>query len=634
VLLETFDDGVYLVELTSLRDPALVGAAIALALGVKEAGGRPVAELLTSYLRDKALLLLLDNLEQVLDAAPLVAGLLAACPRLTILATSRVPLRLRAERQFLVDPLALPDAAQLTDIAAIVRAPAVALFVERAQAVAPDFVLTSENAAAVATICIRLDGLPLAIELAAARSKLFAPTALLRRLDRRLALLSHGPHDLPRRQQTLRAAITWSYDLLSEAEQRLFRRLGIFVGGCTLDAVAAVCDTDGDLANSVVDGMAALLDQSLVQREMGADGEPRFTMLETIREYALEQLEASDEAENIQRPHAEYYLMLAETAEAHLRGPEQAVWLDRLDNEHDNFRAVLAWSIERRAADLGLRLAGALYWFWEMRAYQREGGTWLEEVLAHPQGAAAWRAKALAGAGALAWQVDPGQAIGLLTKSLMLYRAIEDESGIARASLHLGELALYEEDYGQAISLCEESLRLFRKLKDKIGIAWATEDLGGLMLVQKNYVPAKVFLEESFTLGKELGDRRKMASSLRSLGFVALMQGEHQQAAQLCKESLILCRQLGHKRFIVDCLLGLAGAAAIAAQPKRAVQLLGVAEMLREDIGIFIPPVMQNAYNFFLTIARSQLDAAIFAATWEAGRALSLEQAVAEALGT
>lgn len=377
-----FPDGVRFVALAPLADPALVAPAIAGALGVREAAGQPPAERLKARLRDKQLLLLLDNCEHLLPAAPLVADLLAAAPGLRVLATSRAPLRLSGEREFAAPPLALPDAERPPPPEELREYAAVRLFAARAEAAQPDFRVTGENAAAVAAICRRLDGLPLALELAAARVKMLAPAALLARLDDRLALLTGGARDLPRRQQTLRGTLEWSHDLLAPHERALFARLATFAGGWTLAAAEAVAAGDAPAA-AVLDGLTALVDQGLVQRIAGADGAPRFTMLETIRGYAAERLAASGEGETVRARHADHYLALAEAAEPHLKAAREGAWLARLAADQDNLRAALAWLLARGAGARAARLAVALWYFWWVRGDLSEGRRWLDAVGPH-----------------------------------------------------------------------------------------------------------------------------------------------------------------------------------------------------------------------------------------------------------
>jgi predicted ATPase len=381
-LLEHFADGVFVVSLAPITDPALVTSAIAQALGVRETGGRPLVESLKDDLRDKRLLLVLDNFEQVVAAAPLVAELLSTCPQIKVLVTSRTPLHVHEEQELAVPPLALPDPRHPPAAKRLSEYAAVELFVQRAQDARPDFMVTNDNASAVAEICRRLDGLPLAIELAAARVRVLPPAALLARLERRLPLLTGGAQDLPARQRTMRGAIAWSYDLLDEREKTLFRRLSVFVGGCTLEAAEAVCNAAGDLALDVLDGVASLVDKSLLHLHAG-DAEPRFGMLDTIREYALERLAESGEEDAVRQQHATYYWGLIEEAESYVSSAARQVWLDRLEAEHDNLRAALGWS-ETGTSDTetGRRLVGALSWFWFLRGYLGAGQRWIEDALA------------------------------------------------------------------------------------------------------------------------------------------------------------------------------------------------------------------------------------------------------------
>src|SRR5215204_5303846 len=400
-VLEEFSDGVFFVALATITEPEFVASTIALALGVKESAEQSLMKSLKNYLRDKRLLLVLDNFEQVLEGAPLVGELLGACPKMKVLAKSRIPLRLYGEQEYLVRPLALPDPKVMPLLEVLTQYEAVRLFVQRARAVKADFKVTNDNAPAVAEICARLDGLPLAIELAAARTRVLPPQKMLERLGNRLKLLKGGPRDLPTRQQTLRGTIDWSYELLEEEEKILFGRLSVFSGGRTLEAIEEICDPEGEL--EALEGVESLLEKSLLRQEEGVEGEPRFVMLETVHEYAREKLQESGEEQEIKRAHAHYFLTLAEEADPELKGPDQLEWFERLEAEHDNIRAALSWALERNEAELALRLGGALWWFWLVRGYHSEGRRWLEEALATDERRSPEvRAMALAGAGALA----------------------------------------------------------------------------------------------------------------------------------------------------------------------------------------------------------------------------------------
>jgi predicted ATPase/class 3 adenylate cyclase/Tfp pilus assembly protein PilF len=653
-LLDTFEDGVYLAALSPISDPALVAATIAQTLRISESGEQSLPERLKAYLRQKQLLLVLDNFEQVLPAALLVAELLAAAPRLKILATSRAVLRVYGEQQFEVPPLALPDRRRRASAEALSQYEAIALFAARARAVKPDFHLTDENAAAVVEICRRLDGLPLAIELAAARCKLFTPQMLLAHLVSPLGLLTQGALNLPPRQRTLRAAIDWSYNLLKAGEQRLFARLGIFVGGCTLEAAEAVCNAAGDLPIDVLDGLGTLVDESLLRQITAGDGQPRFVMLETLREYARERLIASGEVETLQLRHVDYYLALAETAAPELTGPRQVDWLDRLESEHDNLRTALQWALDHDEAEISTRLGGALWRFWYTHGYLSEGRRWLEAILATvdsarasaessvdklvwsqarhaPSRLAAW-AQALAGAGGLAWaQGEYAWARAYYQDGLSLFRELGDRGGIAYTLNSLGMVLLDQGEYARAYRSFTESLALFRELHDKRGIARALNNLGLLARDQGDYGQARRFYEGGLALFRELGDRYAAALALGNLGEVALHQRDDSQAQGFYMESLALRQELGDKEGIAFCLEGLAGAAALQKRLERAARLWGAAEALRKTLGAPMPPADRPAYDRMVAEARAQADARAWAVAWNGGSEMSLEQMLAKA---
>jgi predicted ATPase/class 3 adenylate cyclase len=548
-LLEDFDSGIYFVPLAAIRDPALVASSIARTLDIQEKAGQALLDSLKESLREQQILLVLDNFEQVVDAAPLVAELLAACPRLKCLVTSRVVLRLSGEHEFPVPPLELPDPRHLPAVDALSQYAAVALFIQRALTIKPDFRVKNDNAAAVAEICVRLDGLPLAIELAAARIKLLPPQAILARLGRRLELLRGGTRDVPDRHQTLRQAIAWSYDLLEAGEQALFRRLAVFVGGCTLEAAEAVCQAVHDLAADpgqsleVLDGVASLLDKSLLRQAEQASGEPRFRMLETIREYGLECLVASGEEPAVRRAHADYYLALVEAAELALSGPEQTTWLQRLEAEHDNLRAALRWAEESGEAELGLRLAGALCQFWLMHGHLREGQERLARLLGLAEAAlrTAVRAKVLTGAGHLAHNLgDYATARTRFEESLALWRDLGNQQGIATSLNDLGWVASSQGDFAAAHSLSQESLVLWREIGNQQGIATSLHNLGFVAHGQGEYAAARALHQESLALRQELGDKRGIAFSLTHLGRAMHKQGDLRGATALLEEALAI----------------------------------------------------------------------------------------------
>jgi predicted ATPase/class 3 adenylate cyclase len=558
-LLDDFFDGVWFVELAALVEPKLVIPTIAATLGVKEAGGTPLMETLKEHLRDKKLLLMLDNFEQVIEAAPHVSQLLSSGMGVKVLVTSRVPLRLRGEREYAVPPLSLPDLRYLPTLEKLTQYEAVRLFIERATSVNAGFQVTNENAPSVAEICVRLDGLPLAIELAAARVKMLSPQALLSRLSQRLKVLTGGARDLTARQQTLRGAIGWSYDLLDEGEKQLFSRMAVFQGGRSFESLETVCNHDGQLQRDVFEGVQSLLDKSLIQQREGSDREPRFWMLETIHEYAREKLQGSNEAQALQREHALYFMRLAEEAEPHLTGKEQQEWLDRLEDEYDNLRAALAWAGEHahrgdnEAVEIGLRIGGALWRYWYMRGLYTDGRAQLERTLALPDEvlqacSPASRTKALNGAGILAWlQADYSSARSQLEAALVLGRGVGDKRGMSRALGNLGNVAIEQGDYTAARALFDESLALSRELGDKRDIAVRLITIGSIAYLQGDYTGARAVYEECVVLFREVGDKSSFALSLDNLGLVAQEQGDYAGAITLHEESLALRRELGEK---------------------------------------------------------------------------------------
>ena len=574
-LRDAFADGTCFVDLAPISDPDLVASAIAQALGVKEAGRQVLLASLRQYLQDKRLLIVLDNFEQVLDAVPLVVELLAASAELKLLVTSREALRIQGEHQFPVPPLALPELAGPLPVELVARTPAVALFVAVAQTVTPDFRLTDANAATVAAICAAVDGLPLAIELVAARSTLLSPSALLARLQRpdgtpdtgRLVLLTRGPRDLPARQQTLHSAISWSYDLLTPALQGLFAQLGVFVGGCTLAAVEAVCtppagsrgvalaERPGAGAWDPLDGVAALLDKSLLKHAPGAgeEREPRVTMLETLRAFALERLGDQQDDESVRRRHAAYYLALAEAAEPKLMDAEHGQYLHRLELEQENLRAALRWSLTADAA-LALRLGGALWRFWLLQSRFSEGRRWLEAALAAtpptPHLVAA-RAKALNGAGVLAhYQGDYGRAAVLCGESLTLSRHAADPRAIAAALRGLALVARSAHNYGAARAMYQESLALSRELGDRWSTAASLCHLGLVELYDADYAAARPVLEESLALYSAVGDRAGLTLARHCLGIVSWGEGDHPTAWALMAEALAFWQAAGDRRYV------------------------------------------------------------------------------------
>jgi predicted ATPase/DNA-binding CsgD family transcriptional regulator len=554
-LVHDFSDGVHVVSLAPMSDPAFVIPTIARSIGLTESGSQTLLERLKTSQRDKHRLLLLDNFEHVISAAPLVSELLEACPDVKMLVTSREVLRLRGEHQFVVPPLELPDPKHLSDDRSLIHVPAVKLFVQRAQAIQSDFDVTPDNAAAISGICIQLDGLPLAIELAAARVKMLSLQALLTRLEHRLQILIGGARDLPERQQTLRNTIQWSYDLLSEEEQRLFRRLAVFVGGCTLEAVEALCSMLGSGGTSVLDGVASLLDKSLLQQIEQRHGEPRLMMLETLREYGLEALAANEEMEVARQAHAHYYLVLAEEAEPEIAGPQQAEWLERLEQAYDNLRAALLWYMEREEVEhnieMALRLGRALLRFWEVRGHWSEGWNFLKWARAGNKGVAVpAQVKVLMAAAYLLDHLENNldRAEALYEESLVLYRELGDTAGIAHVLLSLGEIAGRWGNFVAAHSRIEEALALFRAAGDKRGIAKSLTDLADVVSQQGEFARATSLNEESLALFRTLGDMEGIIWSLFGLVHVLfLSQSDPAKVQTLLEEGLALCRGSGHK---------------------------------------------------------------------------------------
>ena len=557
-LVHDFADGIHVVSLAPLSDSTFVIPTIAHRLGLTESGSQPLLELLKISQRDKQRLLLLDNFEHVISAATPLVELLEACPAVKLLVTSREVLRLRAEHQFTVPPLALPDPKHLPDDQSLAHVPAVQLFLQRTQAIRSDFQLTRDNATTIAEICLRLDGLPLAIELAAARIKLLPPRALLIRLSQRLTVLTSGSRDAPERQQTLRNTIAWSYQLLDAQEQCLFRRLSVFVGGCTLQAIEAIGADLDDEVGRVFEGVASLLDKSLLQQTEQEGEEPRLMMLETLREFGLEALEASGEMETTQHAHARYYLALVEEAEPELAGPRQAMWLER---EHGNLWAAMQWwvgqeGIEQRR-EMALRFGGALRRFWEVRGHWSEGWNFLEWALAGSKGVAVpVQLKALKAAAHLAFRRnDTDRAEALSEESLTRCRELGDTGGIALSLRLLGLIAWRKCNFVVASSLTEESLALFREMGDKEGIAWSLFNLATLVSQQGEYDRALSLTEESLALFRALGNIEGIAWSLFGLADVLFMsQGDPAQLHMLLEESLALCRGVGHKEGIAAAL--------------------------------------------------------------------------------
>jgi predicted ATPase/transcriptional regulator with XRE-family HTH domain len=634
-------DGVTFVSLAPLGDPGLVAATLAQTLGLREAPGTPPMEQVKAFFRPRRMLLVLDNFEHLLPAAELVAELLADCPRLSVLATSRAPLRLRGEHEYPLAPLSAPDPACLPQrLDELARYPAVALFVQRAQAAQPDFLLTEDNALAVAGICARLDGLPLALELAAARIKLLTPRALLGRLtgpvgETPLHVLSGGARDLPARLRTMRDAIAWSYNLLRPKEQALFRQLAVFAGGCTLEAAEVICGRTADAdAPGVLDGLMELVEQSLLRSEEQPNGEMHLVMLETIRQFALERLAESSEEEALRRRHAEYYLRLVAVDESEYVSPRQVALLTRWDREHNNLRAALGWARARDEVELGLRLAGGLSDFWVARGYLREGREWLTSLLAQEcqdgrhRVEPAVRARALFGAGYLAWNTGEAEcAVPLLEESILLYQQIGESKGEIRALISLGVAVRLQGDLARAKAILETACACARAVSDRARIALASSNLADLASQQEEYERAAALWEESFGLFHELGAPTLIAYTLSGLGEVLYRRGEYERAAAVLRECILRQRDAGFQLGAAETLDTLALSVCATAQWTRGVHLFGAAEGLRERAGAPHSPNRHPHIKRVVGQARAVLGDDAVTAAWQAGSRMSLNEA-------
>jgi predicted ATPase/class 3 adenylate cyclase len=671
-LLDEFRSGVFFVSLAPIADEDLLVSTIAQALAIREIAGEDPAATLGAYLSDKQMLLVLDNFEHIVGAAPAIAKLLEAAPELRSLATSRERLRLSTEHVYEVPPLTLPDAAQ-EDLGTLVETDAIAFFLARAEATTPNFVLTQENAASVVAICRRLEGLPLALELAAARIAVLSPSTLLSRLSGRLALLTGGARDTDERHHTLRNTIEWSYDLLAAPDQQLFWRLAVFVDGCRFDAAEAVCDSEpGDV--TALDGLQSLVDKSLLRNRPDSDGEPRFWMLETIKEYASERLARSGEAEMMARRHAEYFLELTERAEPDLWAQQIDVWLPRLDPEEPNFRAALGWAIAQDEAEVAVRLAGSLYPFWEIRARQGEARAWLTQALAL-DGAVppSCRAKALVAAGrATAWHGDMGAAIGLLEEAAELSQQLGDLEGVGRCLGFIGHALLFTGSAEKAAAVLDEAVDLARHTGEPRGVARAiynsafiaiehgdfdracelfgeAAQIGrsegttlheGMCLIHLGYTSAlagqyergAALLDEGMAVFTEIGETTWTHVASRYQGLLALLDGRIDEAESLLRTSLITAREQAPQWEVAYWIEELAAIAAAKGEALRAAKLWGATDALFERLGLAILEENRQVRDRFRDGAQESPDSDSGAEAWAQGYAMALDQAVAYAL--
>ena len=630
-----YRDGAYFVSLGEIGDPDLVLPAIAQTIGLRNGDSAPIVERLHTKLGSSRTLLTLDNLEQVAAVAPELVRLLDACPRVTILATSRPPLGVEGEHVLGVPPLPVPDLAGNPTLAELGANEAVKLLVQQARAADPNFVLTEANAADVARICALLDGLPLALELAAVRLQVLSPSALLERLSSPLNVLTRGDPSLPRRQQTLHALIAWSDNLLSPMGRSLLRQLSVFAGGCDAAAAEAICSDPerGTAPCRVLDGLTELLSQGLLRRETVA-GEPRFVMPEMICEYASESLEASGEAEAAHRRHATYFLNLAEEAAPAMLGPDQEAWVALLETEHHNLRAALRWSLAHEP-DVALRLAVALWRFWYARGYLQEGRRWLDRALATGAGGKTiTRVRALNGLGVLVWAAgDLERALELQNASLSLARELADRWGVAAAE---GDRAIIEfmlgGDAARARAATEDVLSQFRALGDRYSEANALTALGNFARDQGDLAESTHRFEEALAIARESGDSRGEVLCLCNLARTARLSGELHRADALYREGLSLAYRLGAQEDILDSLAGLGGLTVERRQFGRAARLLGVAAALADAVGAPLQPAEQAQFDRDVAVVRAALPEATFSRAWATGRSLPLDVAIAEVL--
>jgi predicted ATPase/DNA-binding CsgD family transcriptional regulator len=637
-LVEDFDNGVWMVDLASLSDPTLVPQAVASALSVREQPGRSSTETLIDYLAPKKVLLVLDNCEHLIEAcAALAEALLHSCPGLRVLATSREALGITGEVAWLVPSLSLPDLRHLPVVESLSQVESTRLFIERTRAVKPSFTLTEHNAPAVAQICYRLDGIPLAIELAAARTKVLSVEQIAYRLDDRFGLLSAGGRTAMPRHRTLHAAMDWSHELLPEEERILFRRLAVFAGDFTLEAAESVCAGEDLQRNEVLELLSHLVDKSMVLvAEQG--GEARYRLPETVRQYGWEKLSESGEERQFRKRHAGYYLALAEEAEPELKGEGQVAWLERLEREHDNLRMAMRWLLGRGESEKAARLGWALWLFWGIRAHFAEGRRSMQQALS-VEGSAAMpesaRAKALYVEGMMAnYQGDHRLAEPLLEESIRLFRGLDDKLGTAYALSNAGFAALGQGQPQRAITLTEEAVDLFLEVDEKWGAAIELGFLAVAWRDQGDHERAKRLAERGLALSREVGERQAISVALNTLATLAQAERDHVRARELLGEGLTVSAELGNESDVVHCLEGLASIAGAKGSIVRAARLWGAAEALLEEIEVgvhtYVPD--RSLHQSQVAAARARLDEEAFQAAWAEGRTMSPEQAIEYAL--
>lgn len=636
-LLGYFEDGVFFVSLAPIAHSSQVGSAIIKALGIYEDASRTPSETLKEYLRDRRILLLLDNFEHLVETAQLIADLLEAAAHLKVLVTSRMALNLYGEYNFLVPPMSVPDinTNSLADFEGVGGYEAVALFIERARAVKSDFALTPDNVLAVAQICHKLDGLPLAIELAAAHARILPPQALLPQLEHTLPLLIGGAQNVPPRQQTLRGAIAWSYDLLNSDEQLIFRRLGVFAGGCTVEAIEVICESGARNAEvNLLDILDSLVSKNVLIQDARGDGYPRFLMLESIREYALERLAERGEEQVIYRLHANYFLAFAQRADLQLRSPGQLGALEQLDLEYHNLRAALQWASDNEEIDTAYQLADALWFFWWTRNYWIEGLDWFEKLLATGNSAPRTlnRARALYGAGNLGLFLGSlPLAQSWLTESISIAREVDARRDLGRA---LNCLAVAMAAGGDPVewSILEESRQLLQGSGDDWSLALTISGMGEVARIQGNTKKAIPYHIEALELFRILGDAAGVGSRLLTLGHIMLQEGESEQAVTYYKEGITAFLDFKGYPGIAACMMGMAGAIGSLGKAGLAARTFGATDALCDAFGISIPVFYRAGYEQSLMATRAQLDEATFQAEWKVGRSMTAIQAIAYAL--
>jgi predicted ATPase/DNA-binding XRE family transcriptional regulator len=673
-VLDSFEDGVFFVPLAAVRDPDMVAPAIAEALGMRDTGVQPTIESLKAYLQDKNILLLLDNFEQVIDAAAPVAGLLQGAPGLKVVATSRAALNVLGEQQFPISPLPLPELTGLPAPEALIDYPSIRLFVERAQACNPAFELTAENAPAVAAICARLDGLPLAIELVAARVKLLPPQALLPRLSNSLSFVKGGHKDLPARQQTLQDAIAWSYDLLDEGEKVLFSRLSVFSGGSTLNAIEAVCNAYGDLALDTLEGVQSLSDKSLLVQGLGRDEEPRFSMLATIHEYASEQLRQSREAEMLRDLHLQYYLAMSQAADQQVQGNQQTIWFARLKSEHGNLRAAIERTFEREQWDMAAVLTSHLEFFWR-QGYPGEGRRWLERLLPHAdsippaslgrvyvalgqfandQGDLAqadeWLGRAIEIGEAIgskeivaraldnrAWgtmirgQFDRAQEYG--NQALAIYEELGHKNRATRTLYILGGIAAYRNRLEEAARLFSRVIQLSRELGQVESLAGGLNALGVAEHFLGQHDAAMSHYMECLALARQVGLPVHYAPVTGNIGKLFRKMGDYEQSRKYLTEGMLLNQSLGFKDNIAETLVDFAELATAEGRHERAARIYGAGERMLAELGMPFPELAANEMHTYMAQTRAALGDQRYQELWTEGSKLTNDQAVDYALG-